>query len=129
MKLVEKAAEAQKKAYAPYSKFNVGCAVVGGSGNIYVGCNVENSSYPAGICAERVAISQAIAQGEKSIKELAIIASSDKPCMPCGICLQVISEFASPELELTLVSKDKSKVQKLKLKELLPKAFNKSFLK
>ncbi len=129
MKLIEKAAEAQKNAHAPYSKFNVGSAVVGESGKIYVGCNVENSSYPAGICAERVAITQAITQGEKSIKELAIIASSDKPCMPCGICLQVISEFASPDLEISLASKDQSKVQKLKLKDLLPHAFNKSFLK
>src|SRR5271165_1989351 len=105
MKLIEKAAEAQQKAYAPYSKFMVGSAVIGDSGKIYVGCNVENSSYPAAICAERVAITQAIAQGEKSIKELAIIASSDKPVMPCGICLQVISEFASPDLEITLSSR------------------------
>jgi cytidine deaminase len=129
MKLIEKAAEVQKKAYAPYSKFRVGSAVVGESGKIYVGCNVENSSYPAAICAERVAITQAIAQGEKFIKELAIVASSDKPVMPCGICLQVISEFASPDLEITLSSNDQSKVQVLKLKELLPHAFDKSFLK
>src|SRR4051812_24510462 len=123
MKLIEKAAQAQKNAFAPYSKFKVGAAAVGGSGQIYIGCNVENSSYPAGICAERVAISQAIAQGEKTIKDLAIIASSDKPCTPCGICLQVISELASPDLEITLSSQDQSKVLKLKLKELLPHAF------
>ncbi len=129
MKLIERAVEVQKNAYAPYSHFKVGAAVVGESGKIYCGTNVENACYPAGICAERVAISQAITKGEKSIKEIAVVGSANKPVIPCGICLQVISEFASPDLVFTLSSQDQTKVQKLELKELLPHIYDETFLK
>jgi cytidine deaminase len=128
MNLTDKAAEVMKKAYAPYSKFSVGCAVKGESGTVYQGCNVENASYGATICAERVAITQAIAQGEKTITELALITSSTEPCMPCGLCLQVIAEFATPQLKISASSADKKKVTELQLSDLLPRSFNKASL-
>jgi cytidine deaminase len=128
MNLIDNASEAMKKAYAPYSKFSVGCAVRGESGTVYQGCNVENASYGATICAERVAITQAIAQGEKTIVELAVITSSAEPCMPCGLCLQVIAEFAKPQLKISSSSADKKKVAELQLSDLLPHSFNKASL-
>src|SRR5437870_4307345 len=85
MNLITKATEAQSNAYAPYSKFQVGCAVMGGSGKIYQGCNVENSSYGATICAERSAIAQAVAHGETKITSVALISSANQPVSPCGI--------------------------------------------
>jgi cytidine deaminase len=129
MNLTDKAFEAMKNAYAPYSKFSVGCAVQGESGTVYQGCNVENVSYGGTICAERVAITQAIAQGEKTITGLALITSSAEPCMPCGLCLQVIAEFAKPQLKITSSSSDRKKTTELLLKDLLPHSFDKSFLK
>ncbi len=92
--LIEMAALARSRAYAPYSGFNVGAAVLCSSGAIYAGCNVENSAYPSGICAERSAIAAAIAAGERNIACLAVIADSERPVSPCGMCRQVIAELA-----------------------------------
>lgn len=127
MELIKAAAQARKNAYAPYSKFTVGAAVVGGSGKTYTGCNVENSSFGATICAERVAIGQAIAAGETKITQVAIIASSKEPCTPCGICRQVISEFG-PQAEIICASEDGRKIEKYTIKELLPHSFDRTFL-
>ena len=88
------AVEVRKHAYAPYSGFNVGAAVLCSSGAIYAGCNVENSAYPSGICAERSALAAAIAAGERDIIGLAVVADSDRPVSPCGMCRQVIAELA-----------------------------------
>ena len=84
--LIEKALEAREKAYAPYSKFKVGAAVLTAGGKIYTGCNVENASYPVGICAERVAMSKAVADGETEFTVIAIVGSGENYCMPCGMC-------------------------------------------
>ncbi len=93
-RLLDWAAEVRRHAYAPYSGFKVGAAVFCASGAIYAGCNVENSAYPAGICAERVALGAAMAAGEREITALAVIADSERPVPPCGMCRQVIAELA-----------------------------------
>lgn len=115
-----------KKAYSPYSHFSVGSVVVGGSGKTYTGCNVENASYGATICAERVAITHAVASGETKITKVFIVNSSKRPCPPCGLCLQVIAEFAK-DTEVTCASSDLKKTKTYSLKELLPQAFERSF--
>ena len=91
--LKEKALEAKSKAYAPYSKFNVGCALVTMDDKIYLGCNVENASYGAGICAERTAIVKAVSDGHRKFKSIAVITDLKEPATPCGICRQFIREF------------------------------------
>jgi len=92
--LVEKAREARDKAYAPYSEFKVGAAVLTASGKIFPGCNVENASYGLTICAERNAVFQAVASGERGIEALAIVADTPRGAPPCGACRQVLAEFA-----------------------------------
>lgn len=93
-RLLDRAIEVRGHAYAPYSGFNVGAAVLCSSGAIYAGCNVENSAYPSGICAERAAIAAAISAGERDIVSLAVVADSERPVSPCGMCRQVIAELA-----------------------------------
>lgn len=87
------AADVRERAYAPYSKFKVGAAVVAASGKVYVGCNVENASYPLCVCAERTAIGTAVAAGESRIVKVLVVTDTDPPASPCGACRQVIWEF------------------------------------
>src|SRR4051794_18230299 len=97
---LEKAARAAvKSCYAPYSKFRVGAAVLGGSGKIYAGCNVENASYGLCNCAERTAIFTAVAAGERAIRAVAVFTPTPGLTMPCGACRQVINEFG-PEAQV-----------------------------
>lgn len=93
-KLISEAKKARKRAYAPYSKFLVGAAVLGGSGKIYGGCNVENASYGLTECAERVAIFRAVAEGEKRIRAIAVLFDKVHLGAPCGACRQVMREFS-----------------------------------
>jgi cytidine deaminase len=92
--LVESARAARDRAYAPYSRFRVGAAVMTDTGKIFVGCNVENATYGATLCAERSAIAQMVSAGENRIVALAVFTDADEPAAPCGICRQVIAEFA-----------------------------------
>ncbi len=85
---------AMERAYAPYSQFRVGAALVGVDGTVFMGCNVENSAYPAGICAERSALSAAVAGGVKQFAMLVIVSEADDPTPPCGMCRQALVEFA-----------------------------------
>ena len=101
--LLELAKAVRDKAYAKYSGFHVGAALVGVSGQVYLGVNIENASYPAGICAERSAICAAVSAGETEFSAIAIVGGDpDEPCYPCGICRQVLSEFCSPEFPVIL---------------------------
>lgn len=102
-KLKARAREARERAYVPYSHFPVGAAVLTGSGSIYTGVNIENASYPLSICAERTAIFQAVAQGEKEIIALAVTAATGRPVSPCGACRQVMNEF-NPEMEVIMLN-------------------------
>ena len=121
---IEAAWKAWDNAYSPYSKFKVGASVVSAAtGRIYSGCNVENSSYGATICAERNAITTAIAaEGKLGIDLLVVVSDDDPPAPPCAVCLQVIAEFAKPDTEVLLISLQ-GKKYRYKFSELLPKPF------
>ena len=119
-KLLAEAKRVREFAYCPYSHFAVGAAVLGVSGEIYGGCNVENASFSVTNCAERTAIYQAIAAGEKDILALAVVAEGAEPVTPCGACRQVIAEFRIPHVLMANLADD---VKEMTLQELLPDAF------
>ena len=120
--LMAMAKEAMKSAYAPYSHFSVGAAVETDDGEVYCGCNIENSSYGATICAERTAISKAVSEGYRRITRIAICDSNNSFAWPCGICRQVMSEFAVEDFYVIL--EDNGKLSNFFLKELLPNSFS-----
>ena len=119
--LIAKATEARKRAYAPYSKFLVGAALLTYRGKVYTGVNVENASYGLTVCAERVAVFKAVSQGESKFKKIAIVTDTDKPKSLCGACLQVLSEFAE-DLEIVCATL-RGRKKRYKLRQLLPQAF------
>jgi cytidine deaminase len=123
-KLVEAALSIKQKAYAPYSNFKVGAAILTDDNVLYTGVNIENISYGATICAERTAIFKAISDGKKKINKIAIVSDSDDYIYPCGICRQVMIEFCTLETEV-ICSNIKGEQEIYTLKELLPKAFEK----
>jgi len=112
---------AMENAYAPYSRFRVGAALRTSGGEIVTGCNVENAAYGEALCAERVAVAAAVAQGLKEFDEIAIASESDDPSPPCGSCRQTMSEFA-PELKVTSYARN-GKNATWRLTDLLPEAF------
>jgi len=101
--LLRAAGRARKNAYAPYSGFPVGAAVLAG-GRIFAACNVENSSYPLGMCAERNAVGRAVSAGKRRIDAVAIVAGEGRPAAPCGGCRQVLSEFCAPDAPVIYAS-------------------------
>ncbi|MES2178779.1 MAG: cytidine deaminase [Gemmatimonadota bacterium] len=119
--LREHAVAAMRHAYAPYSNFRVGAAVLGLDGSISIGCNVENASYPAGICAERAAVSAAIVRGTREFTAIAIATEAESPTPPCGICRQVLVEFAPQLVVLSITTKGAE--QQWSISDLLPQAF------
>ena len=119
-KLIACAKEAAAYAYAPYSKFTVGAALLTTKGKIYTGCNIENASYGATNCAERTAIFKAVSEGERKFVAIAVVAGDGSTAYPCGICLQVMNEFM-PEGEVIL--EEKGEIVTYSLTELLPKGF------
>ena len=121
--LVQKAIEYRKNSYSPYSHFAVGAAVLTKSGKVFGGCNIENASYPVGICAERTGISKAVSEGERDIVALAVVGDTPGPCSPCGMCRQFISEFKIPKIIMANL-KDVRKT--VTLEELLPFGFTDS---
>ena len=120
--LVEKARESMKYAFAPYSNFKVGAALLTENEKIYIGCNIENISFGATNCAERTAVFKAVSEGEKNFKAIAIVSSSGKFTPPCGICRQVLSEF-SEDMDIILADKDDN-IKIIKLNELIPFSFD-----
>jgi len=125
-KLIQKAEEVRKNAYVPYSGFAVGAALFCDNGNIYTGCNIENSSYGLTVCAERVALFKAISSGEKRFRALAISAGTIRPIPPCGACRQVLAEF-NQNLEIIMTS-NSGENKTYFLSELLPEPFTQDFL-
>jgi cytidine deaminase len=119
-RLVEVARLARERAYAPYSGFLVGAAVETTSGAVYAGANVENASYGATICAERAAVANMVAAGERTIARIAVYAEGPTLSMPCGICRQVLGEFGA---NATIVAAGPAGARTLTLPELLPEPF------
>lgn len=123
--LIEKAKEARKLSYSPYSKFAVGAALLCKDGKVFQGANVENASYPLCMCAERNALYNAMMNGYKKsdFVALAIIADTDEPCSPCGACRQVISELFPKESKIYLANL-KGQEKETNIEELLPFSFS-----
>jgi cytidine deaminase len=119
--LRERALGAMARAYAPYSGFRVGAALLAADGSITEGCNVENASFPAGICAERGAVAGAVARGNRDFDSIMIATEAEEPTPPCGICRQVLEEF-SPRLLVVSVTTG-GREARWSLEELLPRAF------
>ncbi len=118
--LVAGARQARQHAYAPYSKYTVGAAVLAGSGSIYLGANVENAAYPSGMCAERVALFEAASRGERDIQAVAVV--TENGGAPCGACRQVLAEFGL-QTEVILADATGHVSSRTTLRELLPHAF------
>jgi cytidine deaminase len=119
-KLIAAATEARQWAYAPYSKYKVGAALLTASGRIYDGVNVENAAYPSSICAERVAVFKAVSEGEHEFVAIAVVTSNGGT--PCGSCRQVLSEFGG-ETQVLLASTDGELLMETTVSDLLPGAF------
>lgn len=122
MLLLQAARYVREKAHAPYSNFKVGAAIQTESGEIYVGCNVENVAYPEGTCAEAGAIAAMCAAGEYKIVKVAVIADSPAPVPPCGGCRQKLAEFAAGDVEVTMATTDGAS-KTVTVSDLLPGAF------
>jgi len=116
--LIAVAWEARERAYAPYSNFKVGAALLSADGQVFQGCNVENISYGLTICAERVAMGAAVAQGVTKFDKVAVVADTKEPVSPCGACRQVLAEFGVK----TIILANKQGSVEFTLEELLPRA-------
>ena len=118
--LIERAKKARENAYAPYSKFKVGAAILTEDGEIYTGVNVENASFGLTVCAERVALFKAVSDGKRSFKAIAVVTDTEEPVPPCGACRQVLSEFGDMEV---IMANLKGDVKIARLRDLLPDSF------
>lgn len=129
--LIALAVEARKQSYSPYSGFRVGAALLGKSGKVYLGCNVENAAYTPTNCAERTAVFKAVSEGEREFSAIAIVGGMGEElsefCAPCGICRQVLAEFCDGDFSVVLGTPKNYKAYTLA--ELLPFSFGKSDLK
>ncbi len=124
--LIESAKEVRERAFAPYSKFRVGSAVVTKDGKVFTGCNVESASFGLTVCAERVAIWKAVSEGETEFTAISVVADTEKLTPPCGVCRQIIWEFCG-DVPVTLANL-KGAHETISIKELLPRAFDTKFL-
>lgn len=118
------AQQAMQYAYAPYSNFHVGACLVCQDGSVYTGCNIENASYGATVCAERTALFKAVSEGKRHFTLLAITSDSQSYTFPCGLCRQALSEFA-PDLKILCACRQIEKFEIHSLSELLPHSFSK----
>lgn len=126
--LVEEANKMLEYAYVPYSKFPVGAAILSKTGEIFTGCNVENSSFSLSNCAERTAIFKAVSDGSREFDKMVITGNTDGPISPCGACRQVISEFCAPDMAVILTNTN-GNIRETTVGELLPAAFTPEDLK
>lgn len=124
--LISRAKSAKKRAYAPYSGFRVGAALLTREGKVYTGCNIELSSYSLTICAERVALFKAISEGEREFEAMVVLSDSETLCPPCGPCRQVMWEFGG-DMKVILAN-PKGEYITTSVRDLLPEAFDKGFL-
>ena len=124
--LIQAAVEMLDKAYVPYSHFPVGAALECGDGTVYTGCNIENAAFPCTICAERAAIFKAVSEGHRTFRRIVVAGRSEKFCVPCGSCRQVMQEFA-PQMEVICLN-GKGEAKHFALKELLPYGFDETWL-
>lgn len=124
--LAAAALAAREHAYAPYSKFRVGAALEDAAGRIHTGCNIENATYGLTLCAERVAVFKAVSEGVRQFRRIAVAADTDALTPPCGACRQILWEFCG-DFDVILVNPS-GKSESIRLKELLPRAFDASFL-
>lgn len=118
--LIAAARAARKRAYAPYSRYRVGAAVLAADGTIFTGCNVENAAYPACICAEQTATVKAVSEGHLRLRAVAVATSNGGS--PCGLCRQILNEFGGPDLVVLLVD-NRGRARETTLRKLLPDAF------
>ena len=125
--LIALAWKAAEHAYAPYSNWQVGAALVGEDGKVYTGCNVENASYGLCICAERTAAVKAVSEGKNRFKKIVIAGNSEDFCWPCGACRQFLAEFSSGKMEVVCLNKNREECHTT-LQELLPHSFGKNNL-
>ncbi len=122
LEIIKLAQQAKEHAYAPYSGFRVGACIAAKNGRLYTGCNIENASYGATVCAERTAVFKAISEGENEFEAIALASDATRFILPCGICRQVLSEFS---LNILVISSANSNEYKIfSLEELLPGAFS-----
>ena len=124
--LIQAAVEMLDKAYVPYSHFPVGAALECGDGTVYTGCNIENAAFPCTICAERAAIFKAVSEGHRTFRRIVVAGRSEKFCVPCGSCRQVMREFA-PEMEVICLN-GKGEARQCTLRQLLPESFGPEYL-
>lgn len=128
IKLLEEAKKARLMAYAPYSKFKVGAALLTKSGKVYHGCNIENAAYTPTNCAERTAFFKAVSEGETEFEKIAVVGAmegreADNICSPCGVCRQVMMEFCNPKTFKIILSNGKGNILVSSLDEILPYGF------
>jgi cytidine deaminase len=122
IELVDLARQARERAYAPYSSFPVGAALLARSGRVFTGCNVENAAYPLVTCAERTAVTKAVSEGEREFEAIAVVTATG--AAPCGACRQILREFAGPEGDLRIIVADtKDILGTFTIAELLPHGF------
>ena len=124
--LIKHAKNAMNNAYAPYSHFSVGAAILDENNNIHAGCNVENAAYPLGVCAEGSAISNMILSGGKTIKKIMLVSTGEKLVTPCGGCRQKIRQFSDTDTEITVFHDNKTST--FSIEDLLPHSFSAKFL-
>ncbi len=122
--LIAEARKARERAYAPYSRYRVGAALLGRSGRIYTGCNVENAAYPLSLCAERAAVARAVAEGEREFLAIAVV--TENGGTPCGACRQVLREFGKEIL--VFIADVRGNYWQATVDELLPRSFGPDFL-
>lgn len=128
LRLIDSAIEARKNSYSPYSRFKVGASILVDDSRIFSGCNIENASYGASNCAERTAIFNAVSTGYKAIHAICVVGAFDEYTYPCGICRQVMLEFAHNEDIPVIIAKDRENFIVHKLSEIIPFNFGKKDL-
>jgi cytidine deaminase len=119
--LIRKANEAREQAYAPYSRYQVGAAVLTADGQVFTGCNIENAAFPSSLCAERVAIFKAVSEGHRQLRAIAVVTSNGGS--PCGGCRQVMREFGGKQLIVLIADGSGTLLEEFTLDELLPRSF------